>query len=324
MEVNYQSIYEGSANLTVYQSPKFIEMLNQVVGGKKVHLTCHKHNAAIPLLAKETSYGIVYNSLPFFGSCGGLIGGQTVCDDLSKNISEIINRSDFASLNVVSNWYNEAEFKINNIEFNEIKRINTSKRLSALNGTSSNSMETYHGKTRNIVRATLKEGLRVVDLSNNFDTVVEMHFMEMKYKNRTPKPIPFWENLIKNNVSGIDYLIFGALLDANILGYILFLLDSNLKQIEYYVPCSTIEGRNINVNYFLLHESISEFARMRYETLHFGGTHLDQKNLLRFKERWGAESREYKYYNTFNSSISKVPMNLLQLEAPFFFIKQNE
>lgn len=321
MDLTYSNIYLSNRNKTIYQHPNYLRMIEDVIGVKSQHLTCKVHSSAIPLFYKTTSYGKVYNSLPFFGSCGGIVGGNVFCTELEAQVSSIHQEVNFASINIISNWHNQVDLNESTISFNTVERKNSFKDLEVVSGDENTALFSYHSKTRNIVRATLANKFKLYDMSNEFENVTKIHFSEMIGRERVGKPIGFWEYLMKNKSSKLDYVIYGAKKDGETLGFILFVFDEKLGQIEYFVPGSTITGRRYNVNYFLIHSAIIEFSKQRFTTLHFGGSHLNQDNLIRFKERWGCKSYRYKYFNTYSKHLDNLSESMLTGEAPYFYIK---
>ena len=321
MEVDYNAIYRKTTLKTIYQSPSYIEMLAQTLKVQKAHLICKNHKSALPLLTQNTNFGVVYNSLPFFGSCGGLIGSKDLCQELQIEIQKIINDRGFASINIVSNWNNLFPFDEIFQDFNKIERINTRKDLGSIRSKNQALIETYHQKTRNIVKLSMKQNFQIVDLSKDLDNVVRLHFEESRRRNRKAKPIEMWEYLFRNSRSGLEYTVYGAKHNDEILGFILYLYDTNTGQVEYFIPNSTEEGLRRNVNYLLLHSSIKDFINNGFKTLNFGGSQKSQQNLLRFKERWGGESFPYFYYNKYSPIVGSISEQVISKETPYFFVK---
>jgi hypothetical protein len=321
MEIEYSRVFELSEKKSIYQKPQYIEMLLDILTVEKKHIICPLHLTAIPLLMHRTEMGDIYNSLPFFGSCGGLIGGMDVCQEISSAILNTIRSSDFGSLNIVSNWYNPIPFDEILTSFEKIERINTSKELDSLGGNPIALLNSYHAKTRNIVRASSRRGFRFEEVSSNFDDIIKMYFDEMNRRGRKPKPKAFWDYLMLNTSSGLDYVIYGAKLDGELLGFILFLYDTDIKQVEYFVPCATPDGRDKNVNYFLIHNALVEFMKQGFKVLHFGGSQINQDNLKRFKIRWGCSSSSYFYYNNHSTLIGNQSDEALAKLSPYFYIR---
>ena len=321
MDLDYSEIYSGYQKKTIYQSPIYISMIMDILETKSRHLICKLHSSAIPLLYKSTSFGRVYNSLPFFGSCGGIVGSNDFCVELQTQILAIRQETSFASLNIVSNWYNQVDLNSSSISFNVIERINAVKELEGIEGIENEALSTYHSKTRNIVRTTLKNDFEFCDLSDQFDNITKIYFDEMNLRKRFSKPIGFWEYLIKNKNAQLDYVIYGAKKEGKILGFVLFIYNEKLGQVEYFIPGSTPEGRKYNVNYFLIHSAIIEFSKQKFDTIHFGGSQTNQIDLIRFKQRWGSQTYSYKYFNTYSKKLEELPNNSLAEEAPYFYVK---
>lgn len=321
MEITYETIYRKAKDKTIYQNPSYIEMLVQTLQVTKAHIICKFHDTALPFLTQSTSFGVVYNSLPFFGSCGGLIGAKELCKELETEIERILSDRDLASVNIVSNWNNPFSFKQAFQDFEIIERINTRKDLENIRRKSQSLMDTYHQKTRNIVKLSMRQDFKLVDLSKDLDNVIRLHFDESMLRERKPKPIEMWEYLFRNASCSLEYVVYGAVADGEIQGFILYLYDTATGQVEYFVPGSTEAGRSRNVNYFLIHSSMEDFLGNGFKTLHFGGSQRSQRHLLRFKERWGGESFPYFYYNKYSATVGDMSENVISYETPYFFVR---
>jgi len=68
--------------------------------------------------------------------------------------------------------------------------------------------------------------------------------------------------------------------------------------IEYFIPAIKEEYRNTQVLSYIIYNCMEEAWRKGYRIWNWGGTHLEQLILMRFKKKW-ANSLSYYYYITF-------------------------
>ena len=94
------------------------------------------------------------------------------------------------------------------------------------------------------------------------------------------------------------------------------------NQVEYWTPVVTSLGRTINSVYGLVHNTLKDIINKKNSFLNFGGCWLSQKDLQRFKQRFGTEINEYNYHCFVYSKIiiQKSSIDLLK-SYPFFFVR---
>jgi hypothetical protein len=317
--------YESCINLDdkslIYQSSKYINFLCKILSASPLILNCDQHGVAMPFISKKSKSGIVYNSLPFFGSNGGVVGlSSKLCPELLDDLHAISNRSNFLSLTIIESPLKPIA-NAYNFPFNfQTQRVGAIKLINKSYQDPLNLMASYHSKTRNLVRKSFKGDLRFIQKSNGIHELMIMHFEESKVRNRKSKPENFFMNLENYFVNGTDFRIFSAEDDDGTLAMILVFYLKN-KVAEYYLPTSNIIGRNKLANYFLIHNILHHSALNGVETWNWGGSHLDQADLVRFKSRWGSDNFLYNYYTLVGSSLGTHYDEKLLENYKYFFIR---
>ena len=138
----------------------------------------------LPLFIKRGSYGAVINSLPFYGSHGGIVVASNASEDASYHLisalSEICNEVDAISCTLVESPWDRVKDRYAHFEANlHDTRIGQITSLPAACGDSCRRRlnVSVSSKTRNMVRKGLKGGFEVRHSGSDevFNTLYKLH-----------------------------------------------------------------------------------------------------------------------------------------------------
>ena len=296
----------------------------------------------IPIFCKPGSFGTIINSSPFFGSHGGfrLHNNANFRDCVKKTFEEIIDftvGSEIAAVTLVENPYASSEEIAINRKF-QLALSNSiadpcmkTKRFSAVLHLDSITDEehlirTYHQKTRNCLRKFFKTGAQIKSISANapeadyaLEWIADEHIKGLKDKSGIYKPKSYFQNLREDFEAARFEVRLCSLEGEDVAGLINFRCGN---ETEYWTPVITKEGREINALYGLIHDSANDILGREGAILNFGGSWETQHDLLRFKQRFGAEIKEYKYRTyILNTDLLALSPLTLQADYPFFFVR---
>ncbi len=168
LEQKYNDFILSSEKNLLYASLKYRNFLKDFLGAKDHYLIAVSDNneikGVLPLFIKENDkYGNVVNSLPFYGSNGGLIADK---DDfqvkrfLLKHYQELINNECLkAGTIITSPFEGDHSFYDEELKYNfKETRIG---QITIFPESSDKLMDVFHQKTRNTVRKGIKTGVVV-------------------------------------------------------------------------------------------------------------------------------------------------------------------
>jgi hypothetical protein len=251
------------------------------------------------LLSKEGKFGKVYNSVPFYGSNGGVISDDPATTaKLLEKYNSLIKQDHVAASTFIENPLDIKDHSI--IEHDLIdERICQFTKLDYDNCEES-LMNSFHYKTRNMLRKSFKSGL-THDIDNNaMGFLYEIHKENMIAIGGKPKQKVFFDNINKFFKAGEDYNIYVAKLDGKPISALLLFYYNGFA--EYYTPVIKAEFRELQPNSFLIYHSMVDASKKGHHTWNWGGTWKSQENLYRFKIRFGAYDKNYKYYIKINNA----------------------
>ena len=159
---------------------------------------------------------------------------------------------------------------------------------------------TYHQKTRNCVRKFKKSNACIVkyniedcNFKDNLLWLFENHEKAISSKNGLSKPWSYFES-IPNSYNEDRYELVVCYKNNKRVGGLLNFIIGD--EVEYWTPVITEEGRRINAIYGIIHHCLYEMSLEGKKIFNFGASWSSQKDLLRFKERFGSETKDYNYH----------------------------
>lgn len=296
---NYENFLRKNI-VTFYQSEKHLRFLERILDSKVNFIISREKEeilGILPFIIKNSNHGKVVNSLPFFGSYGGLIGNNK---DAQKAILENLNifnkQNEVLSCVIISNPFNpqheiyEKNFHFNNKEGRRVQCV-------VLDNKSEQTLwESFEQRTRRAVRKSKKSSIVI---NKNFDRDVltrfyQMHKVDMESKGGRVKPWEFFENLERSFIAGKDFdILIGYNEDKPIVFLLVFYFSPFT---EYYMPAYNAESKNLQGTSLLIWESMKISISKGYQYYNFGGTGKNQTELYKFKKGWNTTDFNYNYY----------------------------
>lgn len=308
-----------------YHSTKYKDFLEDLLGCESQYLLAYDKDklvAALPLMIKNGSLGKVVNSLPYYGSNGGIIGkSNIVSKDLLTEYHSIINQKDILSSTMVENpldkqiiipTHNSTDMRIG--QFTEIECNNdfegeTFKRIS--------------GNRRNEIRRAQKHGVEVAEENDELDFIRIAHQDEMKKNNRKYKANKFFDKVRTHFTKEVDYKIFIARRDQRpIAGLLMFYFN---KVAEYFTPVVLEDARIYQPMSLILYNVFLDAMKRGYKLINWGGTWVSQEGVYRFKNQMGAKDYPYIYYTQVNNPdiLQKDHADILSMYPDFYVFNFN-
>jgi len=274
----------------------------------------------LPLMSKEGSLGVVYNSLPFYGSNGAILANnQNVFDSLLTFYNEFTSNENVASATLITSPLSTDNYKEKTNYTFEDYRIGQLTHLPA-SMNEEDLMTIYHYKTRNMVRKALKENIEV-HIDNSAESIYftkETHKQNMQAIGGKPKSDMFFELFPKYFEAGKDFNIYVATIDRQKIASMLLFYHN--QTIEYYTPVIVAEFREKQPLSRLIFQAMLDGMRNGYNLWNWGGTWATQDGVYHFKSRWGTTDVNYFYYTKINNTaIIHADKSVLLTEYENFF-----
>lgn len=323
-EYKYEKFVSEHDRSMLYHSLKYRDLLIQILDAKALYLLAVVKKEIVgilPLLLKTGKYGDVINSLPFYGSNGGILSkNDDAFNALIDEYNHLILKDDLvASATVISNPLSaDQDYSIIQSNLTDF-RIGQLTNIDFESNFEENLMNLFHYKTRNMVRKSQKSDLVIKIDNSKLDFLYQVHLENMKAIGGKPKNGEFFRVFPSLYEANKDYRIYTALYKGETISGLLLFYHN--KTVEYYMPVIKTAYRDKQPMSLLIFQAMKDASVLGYKLWNWGGTWKTQEGVYRFKKRWGTYDEKYFYHTQINNKeiYESTPRELLS-EYPDFFV----
>lgn len=242
----YEVFLHAQPETLLYQSWRYQSLLLDLLGCRQQGLLAldEEENilAALPLMAMDGPLGTVLNSLPFYGSNGALIGMNLAARNaLVAAYHKIVQAPGMAASTLIENPLapDGAEgFAYDLID----ERVGQMTPLPSAGDRDAALMQSFHHKTRNMVRKAKKLGVEVEVDNEAMPFLVAVHEKNMQEIGGLAKPRRFFDALPHYFRPGHDYRLYVARLGGEPVAAVLVFFYN--RTAEYFTPVVLREHRD--------------------------------------------------------------------------------
>jgi len=338
-EEDYKRLITEGENTLLLSTLKYRNLLKWITKSEPYYLIALEENKIVgclpTFLKRNSTYGNVLNSLPWFGGNPGILVSAVknhsdkkhIKNELIKAFHKLAKEHDCISSTLVSRPFEE-DLKLYETNMNHTfldSRIGMFTPLPKFSKTiDKDLMDIIHSKTRNLIRKAQKSGITYYH-NNNIDSLkflAEVHKQNMVAVGAPPKELDFFIKISEIFEYDKDYRIYIAELDGVKIGSLLLIYFN--KTVEYFTPAVKVEYRNIQPLNLLIFNAMKDMSEKGYKYWNWGGTTLPgMEGVYHFKKRWGSDECNYYYYTTFYKSldiIRSLNSEVLLNEYPYFYV----
>ena len=317
----YESFLASTENSLFYHSWDYGDLLARHLEAERIILGAFDDDnlvASFPfLMSKEGAYGRAINSMPYYGSNGGVLVCSDTDADREKEITELLlqrsreiaTENQVGSMTIISNPLRPQSSQVLESVLDMEK---TDQRIGQITPLPDSIEEDAvllsvfdNPRPRNI-RKAIKSGI-VVEASNNqedMDFLFEVHKSNIESIGGLSKKKEFFDTVL-SVISENDWKIYVAKLDGKPVSALLLFYFGNTM--EYFTPATVHDYRNIQPSSLLIFEGMKDGIEKGYKYFNWGGTWFTQEGVYNFKKKWGAQDFKYEYYTLIlNQDIYKA------------------
>jgi hypothetical protein len=291
---NFHNFVMAQPNSLIYHTKKYMTLIRN-------HLGCDFHyyllendgaiEAILTGMSKDGKYGKVFNSLPFYGSNGGILASnKSAYKAMLYYYNELIKNMSFAT------------FIENPFEISQRKPDSnlTSDRICQVSDIGQMNLENLEGnftsKKRNDIRRALRNRVEVqIDFSDQAKAyLVNTHIANMKAVAAVNKSKEYFNDLFSLFDAGIDFDLFTAKKDGEFVAALLLLYHKNI--VEYYTPVISSNKRHLQALSLIIYEAMKRNKTAGRVIWNWGGNGNSLDSVYRFKKNWLASDFPYKYF----------------------------
>lgn len=336
-EADYEHFLHAIPTSWIYSSLKYRDFLKQIVGPQSIAywllLDEGEIQAALPTMTSQAGpYGSIFNSLPFFGSNGGLLVQnphdypRQWKEALFEELQAYITRHSIASATLAPHPFQDQDFRFRlpNHSFTD-PRLSQITPLPASEPTRESRLDSIlglvHQKTRNCIRKCWKSKVQISHSSSprHLQGLFKIHRECMQAIQGRWKPWSVFQAIADTFDYDQDYRLYIAEQDGELIAALLVLFYHQTA--EYFIPASKAEHRTDQPMSGLVAEAMQDAMARGLTWWNWGGTWLSQKGVYHFKKRWGTLERPYRYTTAiFDDRILSASKEPLLQAYPYFYI----
>ena len=320
---SYEEYLFGKENSLFYYSSKYKNFMKKLLDCEEEYLLAIERDrirGILPLMYMEGGSFRVYNSLPYYGSNGGIIADN---EEAYTALLRVYNNEiscDKATLSstIITNPLNEQDssgFIHNYIDY----RISQITSLSGERDDWKGLQSRIDSSARRNIKKAVRENISVEIDHSQLNRLRKMHQENIQAMSGLPKSDEFFTLIPQHFSPNKDFDLYVAKKDGVIIaGLLVFYFN---QTIEYFTPAIDNRYRSYQPLSLIIITAMTEAARRGFKWWNWGGTWESQVGVYRFKRKWGADDRKYFYYTQLNDlSILTWPKEKILSTFPNFFI----
>jgi hypothetical protein len=293
----YDEFVRGHPAALVYHSSAYRDFLKELLACEEQYLVARvdgRIEGVLPLLwTSSAPLGRVYNSLPYFGSTGGILAATSAAADaLATAYGELATAEATCAATVVENPFAGPTPTLPHTHVD--RRLAQFTRLPSCAARPEDELlAAVEPSARRNVRKALANGISVENDPSAIGRLRALHELNMGELGGPAKSGAFFDLVTRRLEPARDFDLYVARKDgAMVAGLLVWYFN---RTVEYVVPAIDPAFRSDQPLAAILFTAMTAAASRGFERWNWGGTHLGMRTLYRFKRKWAAEAREYRY-----------------------------
>ncbi len=309
----FERYVSESPTALFYHSSRFRDFLVGLLGCEPRYAVAVEGSDVIgvlPLMAADGPYGTVLNSLPYFGSNGGVLASHPEAAAALMGWYEAeLGRADVATGTVIGNPLDPSASPIppHDLEDCRVGHITELPEAS------------IDSSARRNVQKALRSGVEVEVENDGFPILEALHTEGMAAIGGRAKSSDFFAKVAQHFRPGDDYNLYVARIEGiEAAALLLFYFGST---VEYYVPATAAAFRSVQPMAAILRRAMDDAAARGFRRWNWGGSWTEQESLIRFKAKWGGHQQVYRYWTKVQRpDLLSAPAGELLASYPGFYV----
>lgn len=315
----YSDFLLSSSESLLYHSIEYKEFLENLLNCSSHYLLIRDNNkiiSALPLMLKNGPLGTIANSLPYYGSNGGVIGSRDA--QAIKLYQDEINKLNLAAITLTSSP------AVNSIH--QLSKTITDQRISQITPLENHGnpedyiLSIIDASSRRNIKKAIKNNITIkITNHDGLKFLEETHYENMAVIGGKAKSKNFFATISDYFAANTNYRIYTAFIDEiPVAALLVFYFNTT---VEYFTPVVKHEVRSLQPLSAILLQAMSDAIKDGFKHWNWGGTWLTQQGVYKFKKKWGALSKIYNYStHIYNNEILNNDSKTLFKEYDGFYI----
>jgi hypothetical protein len=316
----YARFLSDTPGATIYASDGYRRLVEQLCEAGSTYLGAwrgRKLEGVLPLMSRSGPHGTIVNSLPFFGSYGGVLAAsEAAAGALASAWAEVVKAPGVASATAIDNPFSPAGSALETWAATD-ERLAQWTVLPPQDAGPEALLASLDGSARRNIRKAEASGVRV-EPEGSFAWLESVHRDNMAEIGGRSKPSAFFSAIPALMREGTDYKLYTAWAEGRpIAGLLVFLFKGF---VEYITPVTATGDRDLQPTAAILARAMTDAISEGRRIWNWGGTWTSQTGVYRFKRKWGALERRYSYRTVVNDpALPKVAAADVAQAYPGFY-----
>lgn len=294
------SVQSSQINHTI----KWRDFCAELLEARPVYLIARNEQEAVkgalPAFLKQGQYGPVLNSLPFFGTNGGIVAADSdpaLFKALVEAWETVSNEEGCISSTIITSPFDQyQDLFIANFQYDLTdSRIGQITPLPGGDEAGARIFASISSSCRRNIRKAEKSGLRVEQRNDReaWTFLENTHRRNMEAIGGKAKPERFFQLVGKHFVPGEDYRLYVCMSGDELVSALLLFYFNGI--VEYFIPVVLPEYRPLAPQSLVIFRAMLDAVDEQYSYWNWGGTWKSQTGVYAFKKKWAAVDIEYVY-----------------------------
>ncbi|MHC8492106.1 peptidoglycan bridge formation glycyltransferase FemA/FemB family protein [Thalassospira sp. SM2505] len=309
----------------IYYTRRYGHFLSVLLGCEKRYWIAVDDNKNIvgilPLMKSCPQNGqSVLNSLPFFGSHGGILACR---DDASKELlSKYIKETEDAS--VIASTIVENPLRPLGSDVPATYMDYRISQITNIDLTEEQLFSSFDGSARRNIKKALRNNINVVVNNNAWCFLESTHRENISAIGGKTKSSDFFVSVKNGFRESVDYNIYVAMHGAECISALLLLYFNDT--VEYFVPGTLHDARSLHPLPLVIFRAMVEARENGYKKWNWGGTWQSQGGVYQFKKKFAAIDGSYRYFTLLKDKalLRKTPKFIDGAFPNFYVVPYNE
>ena len=330
LEEQYTDFILGFDKSLFYHSLLFRDFVKEYLGHKDHYFLAISNNkivGVLPSFLSATSIGNCLNSLPFFGSNGGLIVQEKDSEEIKKHLLkafyDLAEEKDCITSTLINSPFEDHTdvYKSYQPDFYDRRIGQITEIPQDGEDIEEKLLYSFSAFTRRMIRKAMKNEV-VVEKSGAPDTfqfIKDSHVINMENIGGKEKPKDFFDYVGKSFEFDRDYTLWIAYHDKKPVASLLLFYFNNT--VEYYVPTIIKEYRSIQPLSLIIFKAMADASKKGFKYWNWGGTWPEQEGVYHFKRKWNARNIPYQHFiKVHNKEIYDYSREQVERAFPYFYV----
>jgi GNAT acetyltransferase-like protein len=332
---DYRHVLKTAPHVLLHSSLTYLAFLERVLVAAHPHYFIAYENerpvGILPaIVGANPRYGPVVNSLPFYGSNGGVTTSADARDvvavygALLGALDDLATSVHAVASTVISNPLDDSTtfYESRGAHTFRDERIGQVTSLPPAEGdVAAALMGMFHQKTRNAIRKAEKSAIAFghEDTLTALRALAELHRQNVEAVGGRAKPWQVFAAIRETFAYDHDYRVYTAEYEGQVVAALLVFFHQ--KTAEYFTPATAEAFRSLQPMSLLAHRAMEEAVQRGCTHWNWGGTWRSQHGVYQFKSRWGTRDLPYYYYTRlFDRDLLRLTPTELLREYEFFYV----